>query len=132
MTERTTTTISRKALWAGYILSALPVLGLLFSGAVKIVQPAGAGMDVEMKRLGWEMVAPTALGIVELASTIIYIIPRTAVLGAILLTAYLGGATATHVRIGDPFIGPVILGVLIWLGLYLRDPRLRALVPVRS
>jgi len=73
-----------------------------------------------------------ALGILELACTIIYAIPRTAVLGAILLTGYLGGAILTHLRIGDPFWNPIIPGVLVWLGLYLRDPRLRALAPLRK
>lgn len=73
------------------------------------------------------------LGIVELTCTIIYLIPRTAVLGAILLTGYLGGATATHARVSDPsFVMPVICGVLIWLGLYLRDLRVRALIPLRE
>lgn len=127
-----TAPVSKKMLWAGYIISALPVLGLLFSGLVKIIQPAGAGLDVEMKRLGWDMVQPTTLGIVEIACTVIYLIPRTAVLGAILLAAYLGGATATHVRIGDPFIGPIVFGILIWLGLWLRERRLRPLLPLRS
>ena len=128
--RETVAPVSKKMLWAGYIVSALPVLLLLFSGVAKFVQPAG--MDEEFKRLGWDGVRPTTLGIVELACTIVYIIPRTAVLGAILLAAYLGGATATHVRIGDPFYSPIILGVLLWLGLYLRDPRLRSLVPLRS
>ena len=71
------------------------------------------------------------LGILEVACTVIYLIPRTAVLGAILLTGYLGGATATHVRIGEPWFMPVLLGVVVWLGIYLRDPRLRALIPLR-
>ena len=119
--------VSKKMLWAGYIITALPVLGLLMSGLVKIIQPAGAELDVEMKRLGWDISQATALGILELACTIIYLIPRTAVLGAILVTAYLGGATATHVRFGDPFIFPVIFGILIWLGLWLRD-----LLPLRG
>ncbi len=127
-----TAPVSRKILWAGYIVTALPVLGLLISGVIKIVQPAGAELDTEMKRLGWDMTLATSLGILEIACTVLYVIPRTAVLGAILITAYLGGATATHVRISDPFFGPVILGVLIWLGLYLRDARIRALVPLRS
>lgn len=72
-----------------------------------------------------------ALGILEIVCTVTYAVPRTAMLGAILLTGYLGGATATHVRIGDSFISPVILGVLVWGGLFLRDPRLRALIPLR-
>ncbi|NJN37230.1 MAG: DoxX family protein [Nitrospiraceae bacterium] len=72
------------------------------------------------------------LGVLELVCVILYIIPRTAVLGAILLTGYLGGAILTHLRVGDPFIGPVVFGVFIWGGLFLRDPRVRALIPVRS
>ncbi len=126
-----TAPVSKKMLWAGYIISALPVLGLLFSGLVKIIQPAGAGLDEEMKRLGWEVVSPTTIGIVEIVCTVLYIIPRTAVFGAILLAAYLGGATATHVRISDPFVGPIVFGILIWLGIWLRETRLRELIPLR-
>lgn len=129
-TDIPTDFVSKKALWAGYIVGALPVLMLLFSGVLKLAKPT---MVVEeFARLGWPESLVIALGIVEIACTIIYVIPRTAVLGAILLTGYLGGAIATHVRIGDPFIGPLIFGVLIWLGLYLRDPRVRALIPLRS
>ena len=86
-------------------------------------------------RLGYPESLALGLGILELACTAVYLIPRTSVLGAILLTGYLGGATATHVRVGDPFsmfIIPVILGVLVWGGLFQRDPRLRALIPLRS
>ena len=72
------------------------------------------------------------LGVLELACTILYAIPRTSVLGAILLTGYLGGATATHVRVGDSFIMTVVLGVVVWGGLFLRDARLRALIPLCS
>ena len=80
--------------------------------------------------LGWPEKVALALGIVELGSTILYLIPRTAVLGAILLTGYLGGAIATHVRIEEAFMTPVVLGILVWLGLFLRDPRVRALIPL--
>jgi hypothetical protein len=73
-----------------------------------------------------------ALGIVELGSVIIYLIPQTAVLGAILLTGYLGGATATHLRIGEPYYAAVLLGVLVWGGLFLREERLRLLIPLRK
>jgi len=121
---------SKKMLWAGYILSALPVLLLLFSASGKFLKPEG--MEANIEPLGWKMSQMTTLGIVELACVILFLIPQTAVLGAILLTAYLGGATAAHSRIGDQFFIPIVLGVLIWLGLYLRDPRLRALVPLRS
>jgi hypothetical protein len=72
------------------------------------------------------------LGILEIACTIVYAIPQTSVLGAILLTGYLGGAMATHVRIGEQFVPPLILGILVWGGLYLCDGRLRALLPLRS
>ncbi len=123
--------VSKKMLWAGRITSALPVLMLLFSGIMKLVKPAGV---VEgFTRLGYDESLAVGLGIVELGCTVLYLIPRTSVLGAILLTGYLGGAIATHVRIGDPqFFFPIILGVLVWGGLYLRDNRLRALLPLRS
>ena len=123
--------VSRKMLWAGRILSALPALFLLFDGAMKLVKPEAVVKG--SKDLGWEGESLLlALGIVEIGCTVIYLIPRTAVLGAILLAGYFGGAIATHVRIGEPFLPPLLLGVLVWLGLYLRDPRLRALVPLRS
>ena len=125
--------VSKGALWGGRIASALPVLMLLFSASGKFMQPPPVMEG--FVRLGYAESLALGLGILELACTAVYLIPRTSVLGAILLTGYLGGATATHVRIGDPvsmFIIPVILGVLVWGGLYLRDPRLRALIPLRS
>ncbi len=123
--------VSKTMLWAGYVVTALPVLMLFFSAAMKFIKPAG--FSEGMTLLGWPDHLAFTLGILELGCTIIYLIPRTAVLGAILLTGYLGGATATHVRIGDPsFIGAVIFGIMIWLGLYLRDARIRALIPLRS
>ena len=84
-------------------------------------------------RFGYPESLVLSIGIVELACTVVYVIPRTSVLGAILLTGYLGGATATQVRIGDPtFFAPIVLGVLLWAGLFLRDDRLRALIPLRT
>ena len=122
--------VSKKMLWAGRILSALPVLMLLFSGVMKLVKPAAV---VEgFVQLGYPESLTVGVGIVELACAALYVIPRTSVLGAILLTGYLGGATATHVRIGEPFFIPIVLGVLVWGGLYLRDERLRALLPLRQ
>ena len=121
--------ISGKMLWAGRILSTLPVLMLLMSGVMKLMKPPE--LVEGFTKLGWPDNLALGLGIVELVCTALYVIPRTSVLGAILLTGYLGGAIATHVRIGDPFIGPVIFGVMIWLGLVLRDVRLRALLPLR-
>ena len=122
--------VSRKTLWAGRVLSALPALFLLFDAVLKLVKPAPV---VEATvALGYPQSVIRGLGIVLLACTILYVIPRTAVLGAILLTGYLGGAVATHVRVGDgafPVVFPVILGALLWGGRYLRDERLRSLVP---
>ena len=71
------------------------------------------------------------LGVIEITCTVLYLIPRTSMLGAVLLTGYLGSATATHMRIGDAWIIPVLLGVLLWLSLFLREPRLRQLLPIR-
>jgi hypothetical protein len=121
---------SKKMLWAGRILSALSVLMLLFSAVVKLARPAGVLQ--EFTRLGYQQHEAVSIGIVELLCTVVYLIPRTAVLGAILLTGYLGGATATHVRIGDPFMPPILFGMVIWLGLFLRYPLLRALLPLRK
>ena len=124
---------SKKTLWAGRIISALPVLALLFSGVLKLAKPAP--VVEEFGRLGYAESAALTIGILELGSTIVYLIPRTSVLGAILMTGYLGGAVATHVRIGDPFFnvfGPILFGAMAWGGLYLRDERMRALIPLRS
>ena len=128
-----TDSVSRKALWAGIIIGALPTLMLLFSGVAKLAKPAG--VVTEFSRLGYPENVILGIGILEITCTVVYIIPRVSVLGAILLTGYLGGAVATHVRIGDPIfnvLGPVIFGALLWGGLYLRDQRLRALLPLRS
>jgi hypothetical protein len=125
-----TAPVSKKMLWTGYIISALPVIMLLFSGVMKLAKPAPV---VEgFVRLGYPESLALGIGIVEIACVIVYVVPRAAVLGAILLTGYLGGATATHVRIGEPFFMPIILGVLVWGGLFLRDARLRALLPLRT
>lgn len=130
-----TASVSKKTLWAGIIISALPVLNLLFAGYLKLAKPAGSGVVEEFARLGYPESVILAIGILEIACTVVYLIPRTSVLGAILLTGYLGGAVATHVRVGDPsskIIAPILVGALVWVGLYLRDKRLRALIPFRS
>jgi hypothetical protein len=122
---------SKKKLWAGRIISVLPVLMLAFSGVMKLAKVAPVLQG--FARYGYPESLILVIGILEIACTVVYAIPRTSVLGAILLTGYLGGATATNVRIGDPsFLITVILGVLAWVGLYLRDERLRALIPLRS
>jgi len=125
-----TAPVSRKLLWTGRVISALPILMLLFSGVMKLIKPAF--LVQEIARLGYPESLALGIGILELGCTVVYVIPRTSIFGAILLTAYLGGATATHVRIGEPFFMPVVLGVLVWVGLYLRDGQLRTLVPLRS
>jgi len=122
--------VSKKILWAGRIVSALPVLMLLMSGITKVMKPPFVMEG--FKHLGLPEHLALGLGILELACTLVYVIPQTAVLGAILLTGYLGGAVVSHLRVGDPFIGPFIFGVLIWAGLFLRDKRLRVLIPLRS
>jgi hypothetical protein len=121
--------VSNILVWTGRVISALPVLGLLLSAGMKFT--TSPDLTKGMEHLGWPMNLAVPLGITELVCTILYAIPQTSVLGAILLTGYLGGATATHVRVGDNFVGPIIFGVLVWLGLFLRDPRLRALLPLR-
>lgn len=113
----------------GRILSTLPALFLLIDGIMKVLKPA---VVVEATvELGYPATVIVGLGAVLLVCTIVYLIPRTAVLGAILLTGYLGGAIATHVRVGAPLfnvIFPIILGAMLWGGLYLRNARLRSLV----
>jgi len=96
---------------------------------MKLMKPPA--VEEGFVHLGYPMSLALGLGILEIACAVIYVIPRTSILGAILLTAYLGGATATQVRVGDAFLGPVIAGVLVWGGLFLRDQRLRALIPLR-
>ena len=122
---------SKKRLWAGRVVSALPVLMLLFSGVVKLVKPPAVLQG--FAHYGYPESLIAVIGILEIACTLVYVIPRASVLGAILMTAYLGGATATNVRVGDPaFFITGTLGVLVWGGLYLRDDRLRALIPLRK
>ena len=124
--------VSKKKLWGGRIISALPTLFLLMDGVMKLAKPRQV---VEATvQLGYPESVILPLAIVLLACTVLYVILRTSVLGAILLTGYLGGAVATHVSVGEgwfPVLFPVVFGVLIWGGLYLRDDRLRALIPLR-
>ena len=114
-------------------MSALPALFLFADGVGKLVKPAPVVEGTV--QLGYPESVLVGLDIVLLACTVLYVIPRTAVFGAILLTGYLGGAIATHVRVGSPLFShilfPVYLAVLLWGGLYLRDERLRALIPLR-
>jgi hypothetical protein len=115
----------------GWALTGFVGLFLLVDGGGRV---AGFAPYVEgMTKFGYSAALAAPVGLALLVSTTLMLIPRTAVLGCILVTGYLGGATATQVRAEDPwFLFPVVLGAIVWLGLYLRDPRLRALIPLRS
>lgn len=115
---------------AGWLLSALPVALLLFSGAMKLARPAEV-LPFFAGHFGYPEGALPAIALAEVASALLYAFPRTAVLGAILVTGYMGGAMATHVRVGEPFLMQLGVGVLAWAGLWLREARLRSLLPLR-
>lgn len=117
--------------WGGRVLTAVPALMLAASAGMKL---AGRPEVVEafVNHFGFGAGALVPIGLLELACTTLYLVPRTAVFGAVLLTGYLGGAVVTHVRIGEGFAAPLLAGVLVWGGLFLRDGRLRALFPLRQ
>src|SRR5437870_7435168 len=125
--------MTRFQLWSGRTLSALAILFLLFDATIKLLQFPVAVEGT--KKLGYPGNVVFVLGVIQLICLIVYLIPRTAVLGAILWTGYLGGAVATHVRVADPLFShilfPTYVAALLWGGLWLREPRLRALVPLR-
>ena len=115
---------------AGRIISGFVALFLLFDGVARLVHFAPYVEGTV--QFGYPAHLATPIGVVLTVCTLLYLVPRTAVLGAILLTGYLGGATASHVRVEDPFFAfAAVFGVLVWAGLYLREPRLRALIPLR-
>jgi len=120
----------KASLWTGRIISAFIILFMLFDGGAKVVRFAPYVEGTVKAGFADNLVVP--LGIVSLVCAILYAIPQTSILGGILLAAYFGGATATHVRLGQPFWFPIVFGILTWLALYLREPRLRKLIPVRT
>ena len=126
-------TVGSKAVWSGRALSTLAILFFVMDGVMKLVQPQVV-IDAT-KQIGWPVdpMALTTLGLILLICTALYAIPRTAVLGAIVLTGYLGGAVASHVRNGDPLLTHdlfgVYLGFFVWGGLWFRDARVRSLLP---
>jgi len=139
LTDRTPVTSTRPTgsklkYRAGVALSALPVMFLLFDSVIKVIEIAPVVQS--FAQLGYPETLARGLGLVELACIVVYMVPRTAVLGAILLTGFLGGAISTHLRIGDPFFShtvfPVYVALMVWGGLYLRDETLRALLPLRK
>jgi hypothetical protein len=118
-------------LWAGRVMTALPAAMFLLGGVISLLQPKFA---VEgFVKYGYPDGLMPILGVTEFVCAVLYIIPQTAVLGAILLTGYLGGAVDTHVHAGEPqWLVPIVFGVLVWGGLFLRDARIRALIPLRK
>jgi len=126
--SRSAHTSQSRSLWTARILGALIVLFLLVDALGKILRLAPYVEGTA--KVGYPAGALVPLGLVLLASTLLYVVPRTAVLGAVLLTAYFGGAVATHVRMEQPFWMPIVFGILVWGCLYLRDERVRALLPV--
>jgi len=126
-----TMSIAKKRLWAGRFLSGSAALFLLVDGGMKLFQPP---VVVESTlQLGYPESAIVGIGVILLACTILYLIPRTAILGAILLTGYLGGAVATHVRVAGPWFNilfPVVFGCFVWGGLWLRDRRLQIVLAI--
>lgn len=128
-----TARVSKARRSTGYVVSAVPVLFLLFDSVIKLmtIDPVVESFG----QLGYPVDLALGIGIVELACLVLYVVPRTSVLGAILLAGYLGGAVATHVRIGSPLLThtlfPMYVAALIWGGLFLREDRLRALIPLR-
>lgn len=132
MSTETNAASGNKAItYGGYVMSAIPVFMLCMSAYMKLSKNVQA-VD-GFKQMGYPDAALLSLGAVELACTILYVIPQTSVLGAILLTGYLGGATDVHARMGDlPGIATAVgLGILVWGGIFLRDARVRVLIPFR-
>ena len=117
--------------WMGRVFTALPILMLLLSATLKLTKQPQM-VETFTGRLGYSASALAGIGLLEVACVALYAVPSTAVLGAVLLTGFLGGAIATHVRVGDPsFFIPLFLGVLVWAGIYFRDERLGWLLPLR-
>jgi len=120
---------SGKVVWVGRVISILAALVFVLSALIKV--KGGAVVTQGMAHLGLPESMRLPLAAVEFSCAVVYLIPATAVLGAILLTGFIGGAMCTHWRIGEPVFMHIALGILVWLGLYLREDRLKALIPVR-
>jgi len=123
-------TTGGKITWIGRVVSGLAALLYLMSAFMKL--KGGADVTQGMAHLGLPESLILPLAILELSCVAIYLIPSTSILGAILLTGYIGGAICAHLRVGDPILIPIGLGVCVWLGLYLRETRLKELIPLRT
>ena len=121
--------VDGRIVWVGWIITVVLSLLLLFSAVMKLV--GGPEVKEGLAHLGLPERLVVPLAILEAACTVVYLIPATSVLGAILLAGYMGGAICTHWRVGDPFYLQVLVAILIWVGIYLREPRLHALIPLR-
>ena len=134
LTATETAAPSKARLWTGRVLTILTTLFLLFDAVMKFVQPQP--VTDAMARLGFPMYLSVPIGAILLVCTVLYALPPTCVLGAVLLTGYLGGAIVSQMRIGAPLLSttlfPIYFAVLLWAGIYLREPRLRAIIPIRS
>jgi hypothetical protein len=127
---------SKARLWTGRVLTTLTVLFLVMDIAFKFIRPIPAQVMQSISQLGLQPASLDVIGVLLLVCTILYLVPRTSVLGAVLLTGYLGGAISLHMRVGNPLFSnvlfPVYIGILLWAGLCLREPRLLALLPLRK
>ena len=121
---------SVKVVWGGRVISILVSLMFAMSATMKVI--GGEEVMKGMEHLGLPEAMILPLAFLEIACVMVYAIPMTSILGAILLTGYLGGAICTHWRVGDPVLTPIILGLFVWLGLYLRDKRLKEFIPLRA
>jgi DoxX-like family len=126
------TSRKRWALWTGRVVSVWPVFVVLSSATWKLTR--NPWYVKEFTRIGWPESALTLLACLQLGSVVLYVIPRTAVLGAVLLTGYLGGAIAAYTRMGEPYpvLVPLSTSLIAWAGIYLREERLRTLLPFRK
>lgn len=119
-----------KLVWAGWVISVLPALVFVWSAYLKFV--GGPEVQEGFEHLGLPLSMRLPLAFLEIGCIVVYLVPPTAVLGAILTAGYMGGAILTHWRVGDPFFVQILLGLTLWLGLYLREPRLKPLLPLRT
>lgn len=121
---------SKTLVYVGWAISILVGLALLVSGFFKFMPP-NAEAEQGLQHIGWRADQLGTLGVLEILSAILFLIPQTAIIGAILVTGYMGGAIATHLRVGDSVVVQIVIPILAWLGIWLRDRQLRSILPLR-